>query len=171
MKISIIYYSQSGWTESAAKKIADGAAKVPDTEVRLFNLKNEDAPDKDFLSESSAVIFGSPTYVANICWQMKKWFDTSLDIRLGGKLGAVFATEASPNGGGAELAIMTMVSQLLVRGMLVYSSGNECGKPTIHIGPAICHNRADEMAELCEIFGNRIACKAHSLFDRQKKLY
>lgn len=164
MKISIVYFSESGRTEAAAKSIALGASGVENTEVRLFNVKNE--IDEEFISDSAAVVFGSPTYVANICWQMKQWFDTSLSLKLGGKLGSAFATEASPNGGGAELAIMTMVSQMLVRGMLVYSSGNECGRPTIHIGPAINRDRAEEMQDLCVIYGRRIAEKAHSLFDK-----
>lgn len=164
MKISLVYYSETGNTETAASFIAEGAASVPDTEVRCFNLADEGSPDREFLNESRAVIFGTPTYCANTCWQMMKFLEGNFDIKLGGKLGSVFSTENSPNGGGAELAIMTLVSLMLVRGMLVYSSGCEYGKPTIHIGPTLVRDVLPEKKELCRIYGERIAKKAHELF-------
>lgn len=165
MKISLIYYSETGNTETAAGYVAEGIRSAADTELRLFNIADESSLDREFINESRAVVFGTPTYVANTCWQLMKFFDGNWDIRLGGKLGSVFATEASPNGGGAELAIMTLVNMMLVRGMLVYSSGNEYGKPTIHIGPTLVRDVLTEKKELCRIFGERIARKAHELFD------
>ena len=111
------------------------------------------------------MIFGTPTYVANMCWQMKKWFDTNWSVKLGGKLGGAFATENSPNGGGAEQAIISIVTHMLVKGMLVYSSGAERGRPFIHIGPTIVRDQLEQKEELCGLFGRRIAQKAHELFD------
>lgn len=165
MKISIIYFSETKNTEAVAKNIAAGIESVPETEVKLFNIKNEESLDIDFINGSKAVVFGTPTYVGNLCWQLKKWFDTSWNVNLCGRLGGVFATENSPNGGGAELAIMTVVSQMLVRGMLVYSSGREYGKPTIHLGPAVLSTNIEEKEQLCRVFGTRIAKKAHELFN------
>ena len=122
MKISIIYFSATGNTAQAAKMIAAGMESVENTEVKFFNLPDEENWDKEFIRESKAVVFGTPTYYANICWQMKQWLDTrGVTYQLGGKLGSAFATENNPNGGGAELAIMTMYSHLLVYGMLVLS--------------------------------------------------
>lgn len=164
MKISIVFYSETGNTAAVAGFVAKGAETVEDTEVRLFNLREPDAPDKAYLADSAAVIFGTPTYCGNMCWQMKKWFDTAWDVNLGGKLGSVFATENSPNGGGAELAIMAVVNHLLVKGMLVYSSGAERGRPFIHIGPTVVRDQISEKEEICGIFGRRIAQKAHELF-------
>lgn len=165
MKISIIYFSETGNTETVAKYIAAGA-EAADAEVRLFNLNTDEGVDEEYVSDCSAVIFGTPTYTANMCWQMKKWLDTNWSVKLGGKLGSVFATENSPNGGGAELAIMSVVSQLLVKGMLVYSSGAECGRPFIHIGPTVVRESISDKEELCRLFGQRIAQKAASLFER-----
>ncbi len=139
---------------------------MPDTEVRLFNLAKPETVDETFINDSAAVIFGTPTYVANMCWQMKKWFDTNWTVKLGGKLGGVFATENSPNGGGAELAMTAMISHMLVKGMLVYSSGAEFDRPFIHIGPAGIRDRIPEMEEHCKTYGRRMALKAHALFDR-----
>jgi NAD(P)H dehydrogenase (quinone) len=74
--ISIIYFSESGNTEKVANWIAEGATGVANTQIRLFNLKDTEDPDREYIESSDAVIFGTPTYVANMCWQMKKWFDT-----------------------------------------------------------------------------------------------
>ena len=167
MKISIIYFSATGNTEQAAKMIAAGMESVENTEVKFFNLPDEETWDKEFINESKAVVFGAPTYYANMCWQMKQWLDTrGVTYQLGGKLGSAFATENNPNGGGAELAIMTMYNHLLVYGMLVYSSGVEYGRPPIHIGPTIVSSRIQEHESCCRRFGKHIAMKAHELFDR-----
>lgn len=165
MKISVIYFSETGNTEQVAEFVANGAKSVDNTEVRCFNLKNPDM-DVDFVNDSKAVVFGTPTYYGNMCWQLKKWFDTNRTVKLAGKVGSAFATENSPNGGGAELAIMTTVNHMLVCGMLAYSSGVEFGMPFIHIGPAVVRNYIKEKEELCTLFGKRIATKAHELFER-----
>lgn len=165
MKLSIIYFSETGNTEKVAEYIRAGAWQIDKTEVRLFNLRDS-VPDAQFVNECNAVIFGTPTYCANMCWQMKKWIDTDWNIKLGGKLGAMFATENSPNGGGAELAILSLAGQLLAKGMLVYSSGTEHGRPFIHIGPTVVRDKISEKEELCKLFGRRVAEKAHSLFDK-----
>ena len=164
MKISIIYYSETGTTEQVANWIAEGTYAVADVETRLFNLKESDEPDKEFIEASDAVIFGTPTYVANMCWQMKKFFDTRLNYNLAGKIGSAFSTEGSPHGGGGELAIMTLINHMLVKGMLIYSSGAGCGRPFIHIGPTVVKNQMQEREEICKLFGARIAQKANELF-------
>ena len=166
MKISIIYYSENGTTEQVAKWIAEGTGVIANVETRLFNLAENDAPDKAFIEASDAVIFGTPTYVANMCWQMKKFFDTRLNYNLAGKLGFAFSTEGSPHGGGGELAIMTIINHMLVKGMLIYSSGAGCGRPFIHIGPTVVQAQMQEREEICRLFGTRIALKASELFER-----
>lgn len=164
--ISIIFYSETGNTETVSQWIREGVLSVPDTEVRLFNLKNSEEPDKEYVEACDAVIFGTPTYVANLCWQIKKWFDTNMHYNLGGKLGSAFSTENSPNGGGGELAIMTLINHMLVKGMMIYSSGASCGRPFIHIGPTVVKDRMQEQKDICALFGKRIAEQAHRLFDR-----
>lgn len=166
-RISVIYYSETGNTEKVAGWIAEGAAAVAETEVRLFNLAENDAPDQEYVESSDAVVFGTPTYVGNMCWQMKKWFDTHLQYHLSGKIGSAFSTENSPNGGGGELAILTIVNHMLVKGMLAYASGTGCGRPFIHIGPAVVREQMDERQDICRLFGQRIAQQAHRLFDKK----
>ena len=166
MKLAILYHSESGNTELAAKQIAAGAISIPNTEVRCISLNQLTPEDEEYLEQSSAVIFGTPTYVANMSWKLKQFFDTKTKLKLSGKLGAAFATENFANGGGGELAIMNIMSHMLVKGMLCYSSGVEFGQPYIHIGPTLVRGHIEEKAEHCKIFGQRVAWKAHQLFDR-----
>ena len=166
MKITILYHSETGNTELAAQQIAEGARSVEDTEVRLVSLNQLSAEDEAYIGESSVVIFGTPTYVANMSWKLKEFFDTRLKINFSGKLGAAFATENYGNGGGGELAIMNIMSHMLVKGMMCYSSGTGFGQPFIHIGPTLMRGHIEEKAELCHTFGFRIATQGHRVFDR-----
>ena len=85
---------------------------------------------------------------------------------LAGKLGGVFAT-AHYAQGGADVAIMTLLPHMLVKGMLVYSGGAAHGKPYIHLGPVALDavgNHYEECKADFEIFGRRFAEKARELF-------
>ena len=166
MKISILYFSQTGNTEKMADVIRDGILEYDkDIEVSLMNIINEDNIDKDFLNDSSAVIFGTPTYVAGTCWQMKKFFDTRFDCKLEGKLAACFAT-AGCVWGGPDLAIQNILEMALTHGMLAYSSGTEFGRPYIHLGPIALMNNLEENKDIFTLFGKRIAQKTIELFDK-----
>lgn len=162
MRNSVIYFSETGNTEAIARFVADDARSVEGMEARLF--RPAEGPDKSFVNESAAVRFGAPTHCASLCWQMKKWFDTEWDVRLGGRLGAAFATENSPNGGGAEAAIPSVVTHLLVRGMPAHSSGAERGRSFLHAGPAVVGDQLTERQELCRLFSRRGALKVEERF-------
>ncbi|EOR26362.1 flavodoxin [Clostridium sartagoforme AAU1] len=161
MKISILYFSKTGHTKEMANVIADGIRKVPNIEVGVFAL---DSIDDNFLLDSKAVIFGTPTYYANTCWQIKKWFDESNKYNLEGKIGAVFST-AHYAQGGADTAILTIINHLMVKGMLVYSGGSALGKPFIHLGAVAIDENFEESKSMFSIFGERIALKAKELFN------
>ena len=74
MKISIVYVSETGYTEKAAGLIKEGILSAGAFDVKLMNLIGDQGLDPDFLKESDAVIIGTPTYAANMAWQLKKWF-------------------------------------------------------------------------------------------------
>lgn len=160
MKISILYYSKTGNTKTMAEEIAKGMKEVDDIEVGIFDL---DHIDDAFLNESKAVVCGTPTYLANICWQWKKWLDEGHRYKLENKLGAAFAT-ANYAQGGADTAITTLLQHMLVKGMLVYSSGGAYGQPYIHLGAVALRENFEESKKLFQIFGHRIAEKTVSLF-------
>ena len=132
---------------------------------RLFS-KNEEA-DREYLESASGLIIGSPTYLAASVWQIRKWLEEdSLKINLSGKLGGAFAT-AHYAQGGQDTAIMDMLGQLLVKGMLIYSGGGSYGLPIIHHGPVALDkegNHYEESREMFRIYGNRFASKAIELF-------
>jgi NAD(P)H dehydrogenase (quinone) len=161
MKISILYFSKTGHTKEMAHIIANGIKKSSNIEVGIFDLDNI---DDDYLLESKAVIFGTPTYLANTCWQLKKWFDESNKYNLEGKIGAVFST-AHYAQGGADTAILTIINHLMVKGMLVYSGGSALGKPYIHLGAVAIDENYEESKPMFEIFGERIASKTKALFE------
>lgn len=117
------------------------------------------------VGRSAAVIFGVPTCVGNMSWQVKKWLGTNWNVQVGGKLGSAFSTDNSPNGGGAELAVPTPVNHMPFRGMRRHSSGAEFGRPFIHIGPAAVRDKIEEKEILYRPFGARVARKARQLFD------
>jgi NAD(P)H dehydrogenase (quinone) len=114
MNISILYFSETGNTERMAGYIAEGIRSVGNAETRLINLAGKNEEDVAFLKESKAVIFGTPTYAASMCWQMKQFFDTDWNCDLAGKLGAVFAT-ANCLHGGADVALLSVIGHLLVK--------------------------------------------------------
>ncbi|MFZ7121868.1 MAG: flavodoxin family protein [Eubacteriaceae bacterium] len=163
MKITILYFSITCNTEKMAHYIEDGIKSVEKFEVKMMNINNYENIDREFIHDSRAIIFGTPTYCANICWQFKKWFDQEWDLDLSGKIGAVFAT-ANCIHGGADVALLGMLNHILVKGMLAYSSGAGCGRPFIHLGPIAIKDELEEKKDLFVLFGKRIAEKTSELF-------
>jgi NAD(P)H dehydrogenase (quinone) len=165
MKITILYLSETGNTEKMAGYIKDGILKQNGAiDVKLMNMNDGKNIDVSFLNDSRAVIFGTPCYAANTCWQLKQFFDTRWDCKLENKLAGCFAT-ANCMHGGADVAILTVLQHALVRGMLAYSSGTGCGRPFIHLGPIALRGALDEKKELFELYGSRFAQKAKELFE------
>ena len=166
MKLSIIYFSKTGKTRTMAEEVQKGMKTVENIEVRIFDV---DHVDYDYIKESRAVVFGTPTYYANTCWQLKKWFDESWNCNLDGKIGGVFATANFPQGG-ADTAILTIINHLMVKGMLVYSGGSALGEPYIHLGPVALRDNFEESKELFRVFGKRIAEKSVELFEKRNTI-
>ena len=163
MKISIIYSSRTGKTERVAQLIKEGVERVKGIDVKLMNLQDENSIDKDFINNSDGIIFGTPTYYANIAWELKRWIDESTEYKLEGKLGATFAT-ANSIAGGADIALLTIVNHLMVKGMMVYSGGVAFGKPKTHIGYVHINEICENEDENARIFGERIANKVNKIF-------
>jgi NAD(P)H dehydrogenase (quinone) len=157
----------TGNTEKMAHCVKEGILSADESiEVKMMNILSVENIDVSFLNESSAVIFGTPCYVANTCWQLKKFFDTRWDCKLEGKLAACFAT-ANCLHGGADIGILTVLQHTLVRGMLAYSSGTGFGQPVIHLGPIALRGELEQKRELFTLFGKRVAQKALELFSDQ----
>ena len=164
MKFAIVYYSKTGHTKEMGEIIAEGIRKQGG-EARLFSITED--MDAEYINASDGVIFGTPTYLASTCWQIKKWLEEdSHHLKLAGKLVGVYATAHYAQRGG-DIAIMSIIGHLLVKGMLVYSGGASYGQPFIHLGPVALdavEGHYEKSKEMFEIFGERMAQKAKELF-------
>lgn len=166
MKISIIYVSQTGNTEMAAEYIQDGIlAKYPFVQVKMMDIR-ENEVDPDFISQSDAVIFGTPVYFTGMSWELKRWFDQSFKINLNGKLGAAFVTAQSP-AGGTDTAIMDVLRHMLLKGMLVFSGTGTRADARFQMGAVGVANQLDKCAGQFEAFGENVAQTAIRLFGHQ----
>lgn len=158
MKIAVLYHSAGGNTAKVAGAVVEAVESFGGIEAKAMPV---DGADGAFIAESSAVIFGCPTYCGTVSWQLKRFLDTTPDA-LSGKLGAAFATE-DYLGGGADFAELTVLGCLLVRGMIVYSGG-AAQKPYTHFG-AVSIKAGDELQlERVRVFALKIARKAVELF-------
>lgn len=137
--------------------MAEGMKKAG-AEVGLFDL---DKIDEAFVAEAKAVVFGAPTFYADTCWQMKKFFDET-KLPLAGKIGATFGT-AGYLQGGCEIALQNNVVRMLCKGMLVYSGGCALGEPLTHLGAIALGGHVEEQKEQFVTLGERVAAQAARL--------
>jgi len=145
-KILVLYYSMYGHIETLAQAVAEGAGKVPGTEVgirRVAELMPEEAARKagakldqkaqiasvDELTDYDAIIFGTPTRFGNMCAQMRNFLDQTgrlwMNGSLIGKVGSVFTSTGTQHGG-QETTITSFHSTLLHHGMIVVGVPYSC---------------------------------------------
>ncbi|WDV46848.1 flavodoxin family protein [Clostridiaceae bacterium M8S5] len=163
MKISIVYHSETGNTQRVSERIMSGVKKIESTDVKIMSINDV---DNEYIESSDIVIFGTPTYAGTYSWQMKKWLDTC-KLNLSGKVGCVFATE-NYLGGGADNALLAIASELLVKGMFVYSVGASKGQPYTHFGAVCIKDGEKEQKERAEIFGERIVQGVIELINKKR---
>jgi NAD(P)H dehydrogenase (quinone) len=73
-KVAVVFHSGYGHTLRMAQRVAEGA----DAELVPIDADgNLPAGGWDTLNGADAIIFGSPTYMANVSWQFKKFADAS----------------------------------------------------------------------------------------------
>ncbi len=166
MKISVVYFTSTGRTGAMAEEIKKGILAADETiEVGLFpitELTTYNEENVAFVNESAAVIVGTPDYYAAEANQVKTWLDTC-PCKLADKLCGAYAT-ANFLQGGADIAIQSVLTQILVKGAVVYSSGTAHGLPFIHLGPICLKGQEEEAAALFQTYGTRFANKAKELF-------
>ena len=73
-KVVVVFHSGYGHTQRMAQAVAQGA----DAELLAIDADgNLPAAGWETLAAADAIIFGSPTYMANVSWQFKKFADAS----------------------------------------------------------------------------------------------
>jgi NAD(P)H dehydrogenase (quinone) len=138
-KILVLYYSSYGHIEAMAYAQAEGAARVPHTQVTVKKVTETGSLDvakasgfkldqsapvavPDELEQYDAIIFGTPTRFGNMAGQMRTFMDQTGALwgrgALVGKVGSVFCSTASQHGG-QETTITSFHSTLLHHGMIV----------------------------------------------------
>ena len=98
-KVVVVFHSGYGHTQRMAQAVAQGA----DAELLAIDADgNLPAAGWETLAAADAIIFGSPTYMANVSWQFKKFADASSKPWYGqawkDKLAAGFTNSSGLNG-------------------------------------------------------------------------
>lgn len=157
-KVLVLYDSLTGNVEQMAKLVAEGAAQVDGTEVRVRNV--EQAEPEDVLW-CDGIAVGSPTNMGILSWKMKRFWDEKMGehwMKIDGKIGCAFSS-AGGWGGGMELACQSLLTVLMNFGFLVFGVTDYSGKKmTLHYGAVTAKApREAETAEACRILGRRLA--------------
>jgi len=121
--IIVVYFSGFGHTLKVAEAVAAGARA---SLMAVDQDGNLPANGWDRLAAADAIIFGSPTYMAGVSWQFKKFLDESSKIWMTqgwrDKLAAGFTNSSGMNGDKASTlyALFTVAQQ---HGMLWVGTG------------------------------------------------
>ncbi len=157
-RILVLYHSRDGHTKMMADLVAEGAAAVPATEVRLKSVVEATAED---LVWCDGVAVGSPTHMGTIAWEMKRWWDVTVQPlwpKVEGKIGCAFTSSGGLAGGG-ELTCLALQIVLMNYGLLVFGIPDYVAPgQTLHYG-AICAGRPrnDGEREACRRLGRRLS--------------
>jgi len=157
-KALVVYYSHTGTTEEMAKLIvAELQKQGVDTVTKTVSQTSADE-----LLEYDAIIAGSPTYYGLMCGEMKKLLDDSVKHhgRLSGKVGAAFTSSANI-GGGNETTILSILSAMLIHGMVV--KGSAQGD---HYGPVAIGNVDKRVTSQCTKLAREVAELTKALTDK-----
>jgi NAD(P)H dehydrogenase (quinone) len=167
-RILVLFYSKDGHTKQMADLVAEGAACIPDTDVRLKTVKEATADD---LVWCDGIAVGSPTHMGTIAWEMKRWWDETaqpLWPKIEGKLGCAFSSSGGLAGGG-ELTCLALQIVLMNYGLLVFGVPDYVAPgQTLHYG-AICAGRPrnEGEREACRRLGRRLSEWVQTLICRR----
>jgi NAD(P)H dehydrogenase (quinone) len=157
-RILVLYDSRTGNTAKMAKLVAEGAAAIPDTEVRLRTVGEARADD---VLWCDGLAVGSPTHMGLLSWEMKRfWDETMLEhwMKVDGKIAGVFSS-AGAWGGGMEIACQSLLMLMVNFGFLVFGVTDYAGKmSTLHYGAVTAREpRSEDAQAACRLLGKRLA--------------
>lgn len=119
MRVLVVVASATGRTHRLAEAVADGAREAGADAL----LRSAEAAGEDELLAADAVILGSGVHMGGVESSMSAFFERMAPLWLGGrlvgKLGAAFASAGEGERGGAELALLVLLSNLAEHGMLL----------------------------------------------------
>ena len=74
-KILVLFDSATGNVEEMAGLVSEGAALVPDTDVRVLSVDEAKAADVEWCD---GIAVGSPTNMGVLSWKMKRFWDMDM---------------------------------------------------------------------------------------------
>ena len=174
-KVAVVFHSGYGHTLRMAQAVAEGA----NGELVAVDAEgNLPEGGWDTLNAADAIIFGSPTYMANVSWQFKKFADASSKQWFAqawkDKLAAGFTNSAGLNGDKLS-TLNTLFALAMQHGMIWVSQGlmpaNTKGTTRKDINNLVSYSGAmaqspsdggaDDMLsgdiETAKLFGKRVA--------------
>jgi NAD(P)H dehydrogenase (quinone) len=157
-RILVLYDSKAGNVAKMAKLVAEGAATIPETEVRLRSLDEAKADD---VLWCDGIAVGSPTNMGVLSWKMKRFWDDTMNehwMNIDGKIGCAFSS-AGGWGGGMELACQSILTVLMNFGFLVFGVTDYASKmTTLHYGAVTAKEpRSEDAQAACRLLGQRLA--------------
>ncbi|HEX4000979.1 MAG TPA: flavodoxin family protein [Pirellulales bacterium] len=157
-KILVLFDSASGNTAAMARLVAEGAQKIPLTEVRLCSIDEAAAAD---VLWCDGIAVGSPTNMGLLSWKMKRFWDDPMRehwMAVDGKIGCAFSSSGGW-GGGTEMACQSILTVLINFGFLVFGVTDYVGKlTTLHYGAITARQpRSEETQAACRMLGTRLA--------------
>src|SRR4051812_13209727 len=157
-RVFVLYDSKSGNVAAMAKLVAEGAALIPDTDVRVRSV--EEAVAEDVLW-CDGIAVGTPTNMGILSWKMKRFWDETMGphwMEIDGKIGCAFSS-AGGWGGGMELACQSVLTVLMNFGFLVFGVTDYASKMvTLHYGAVAAKApREEEAKAACRLLGQRLA--------------
>ena len=156
VRILIIYDSYTGNSEKLSRAVAQGASQVAGTAVIV---KRADTAKLQDLLDADGIIIGSPAYYGLMTARLKRFIDSTVKIhgKLEGKAGAAFTTAGS-TATGAETTLLSILTAMLIHGMVVQGRSGEK-----HFGAA-CVGAPDARAiKFGKELGQRTALLAQKL--------
>jgi len=148
----IVYTSKNGRTGAMVEPIRQGMEYAG---VSVLVRTVEEVQWEEMLS-AKGVIIGTPVRFGDVDWQIKRLFDVTAfqdyPGPLSGKVGGAFTGGGRP-GGGAELALLSMIHILLNHGMVIQGHAHSA-----HYGPvALRESTEEEVTTVCKAWGRHWA--------------
>ena len=157
-KILVLFDSATGNTGKMATYVAEGAASVRETEVRMRDLTQATVADVEWCD---GLAVGSPTNMGILSWKMKQFWDETMRdkwMEIDGKIACAFSS-AGGWGGGMEMACQSILTVMINFGFLVFGLTDYAGKlTTAHYGAVTAREpRSEDSQAACRLLGQRLA--------------
>ena len=181
--VAIVYFSSTGNTKLMAEAIAQGAGSVDKTTTKVFRITGEQITEGrwqdddviEALTQSDAIVIGSPTYMGGVAAQVKAFIDAAGAVWQSqgwkNKIAGGFTHSGSPSGDkqGTLLYLATHAAQ---HSMIWVGSG-EMPNPETGVNRmgaflgAMGHGHEESSVDpgdlkFSQLYGQRIAKATHA---------